>query len=354
MKKVRKNDREVFAERFQKALRAFVDEQARYAPVRTIDARKMIKLVSKTVLSGGKRMRPYLGVKTATSCGISSQKAMKLGIALELFHDFALVHDDVMDRSSQRRGAPTIHQAYQDEHKRKEWKGSAEHYGYSGAILAGDLLYTWAERAMDGLGLEARVSKRLLQEWNLMKEEVILGQTLDVTMSVLPHGIGRRQLMDVLALKSGRYSIGRPIILGYALADQRIDARTVLEATEPLGLAFQIQDDILSTFGNPKKTGKGTDSDLREGKITILAWETKRRIVDAKDQEIWDHAFGNENAKPAEIEALRKIMKESGACEYVQTLSKQLIQLSIEKAYALPRISDWFIALAESLDDRQE
>lgn len=346
------NSRDAFQNSFKPALESFIEEQLGNLSVRTIDAKKLAKSVADMATRKGKRMRPYLAIRTATACGVPEDRAMMLGIALEIFHDFALVHDDIMDRSSERRGRPTIHAVFESEHVRKKWNGSPEHYGISSAILAGDLLYTWAERAFDSIEAPEEIRVNIEKAWSRMKEEVILGQTMDVITSVLPRGISRKQLLEVQTLKSGRYSIGRPIYLGYLFGGTDVAERTILDATEPLGIAFQIQDDILGTFGNPKQTGKDADSDLREGKLTMLAWEAKRRIESEEDRIIWDRAFGNPNATDAELAILRRIIQDTGALVYVTALAKQLIQRSIERAYELPKISDWFIELAESLDDR--
>jgi geranylgeranyl diphosphate synthase type I len=347
-----KQDLKQFQSTFQKPLEQYLRMQIDQAGVKTIDAKKLMRTVRSFALRPGKRMRPYLAICTARTYGVHRFKADKLGIALELFHDFALIHDDIMDKSDERRGRKTVHVIFGDEHERKGWKGSKEHYGLSNAILAGDLLFTWANRALYGCTTDESIQKKVNLAWSAMQEEVILGQTLDVTAAVLTHGISRKQLLDVLALKSGRYSIGRPILLGYTLAGAHVPERTVLDATEPLGLAFQIQDDLLSTFGNPKKTGKDINSDLREGKLTILAWETMRRIQGGVTYKRWEAAFGNPKATKKDIDFLRKLINESGAYTYVKTLSSQLIERSIERAHKLPRISDWFIELAHTLEER--
>ncbi|MCW1892096.1 MAG: polyprenyl synthetase family protein [Candidatus Uhrbacteria bacterium] len=353
MPNLRSNDQASFQAAFQPALETFVSEQLRHLSVQTIDAKKLARSVADMATRKGKRMRPYLAIRTAMSCGVSEAQALPLGIALELFHDFALIHDDIIDRSAQRRGRPTIHTIFENEHQKKSWKGSAEHYGISSAILAGDLLYTWAERAFDEVRAPDEIRSKLERAWSLMKEEVILGQTMDVITSVLPRGISRKQLLDVQALKSGRYSIGRPILLGYLFGGVDIAERTVLDATEPLGIAFQIQDDIIGTFGDAKQTGKSIDSDLKEGKITMLVWEAQRRIESEEDRAIWERALGNPDATEAELNILRRIIQDTGALVYVRALSEQLVQRSIERAYELPKISNWFIELAESLEGRK-
>jgi len=349
-----KQDLVRFRKRFQTALENFTLDRLEHASVRTRDAKKLMRTVAKLALSPGKRMRPYLAYKTSSCFGIPENISDDAGIALELFHDFALVHDDIMDRSDERRGKPTIHKLYESEHHKKRWKGSAEHYGLSSAILAGDLLVTWSDIALDHIACSETAKEKLYAAWGKLKEEVILGQTLDVTISSLPYGVSRKQLMDVLALKSGRYSIGRPMLMGYALADYKISERIVLDATEPLGLAFQIQDDIISTFGNPKKTGKSIDADLKEGKITLLAWEAVRRLPTTQSKIVWERTFGNPKATKKELDELRKIIRSTGSLEYVETLADQLTDRAIERAGKLPMCGDWFKELAEMLRGRRK
>lgn len=345
-------DRQEFREKFQPILEEYIEERKSTVQTYTIDTKKLVRVVTDLVLRPGKRMRPYLAVRTASSCGVPMLRAYKLGVAMELFHDFALIHDDIMDNSNERRGKITVHKKYQEEHQSKQWKGSAERYGISCGILAGDLLLAWSEQALDELNMPEEVRDSVYQAWGNMKTEVILGQVIDATTSVLPRGISRRQLLEMLALKSGRYSIGRPILMGYALAGIDVSEETVMQATEPLGLAFQIQDDILGTFGDSRKTGKSTDSDIKEGKMTMLAWETKKRLESDSDIATWERVFGNAQATDKDIQAARALMESSGARIYVSELASQLIARSIEMAYALPKIDKWFIELAEELEDR--
>lgn len=348
-----RTDLRTFRKRFQVHLERYTLTKLENASVHTRDANKLMRIVTKLILAPGKRMRPYLLHRTARTYNISSKVTIPVGVAIELFHDFALVHDDIMDRSDERRGKHTVHKIYELEHARKDWKGSPEHYGLSNAILAGDLILNWSESSFMNVTLEKPVRSKLNAAWETLKEEVILGQTLDVVMSVLPHGISRKQLMNVLALKSGRYSIGRPMLMGYALANVSVPERVVLNATEPLGLAFQIQDDIISTFGNPRETGKSIDADLREGKMTLLAWETVRRIPTTKAKIIWNRVFGKPNATKHELDELRKLIRDTGALAYVKTLAGQLINQAEKRAHNLPKCAAWFTELANELRDRR-
>ncbi|MBD3251245.1 hypothetical protein GF380_02115, partial [Candidatus Uhrbacteria bacterium] len=310
---------EQFRTRFQKQLESYVLRRLSNAAVNHRDAKKLMRIVAKLVLGPGKRMRPFLTYRTAKRFGVTARSCMPVCIALELFHDFALIHDDIMDRSEKRRGKQTVHELYKDEHRKKDWKGSAEHYGTSCALLAGDLLFAWSEQSFAALNSKYD-SLKLRQAWDTLKEEVILGQTLDVTSSVLPHFISRKQVLEIQALKSGRYSIGRPMLIGYALAQASVSEASIMQATEPLGIAFQIQDDILSTFGSPKVTGKTKDADLKEGKLNILTLEARHRLPDDKARVVWNRTFGNPNATTKELDVLRQLIRDSGALNYVEIL----------------------------------
>jgi geranylgeranyl diphosphate synthase type I len=341
-----------FRKRFDRALADFVRAKMKRSPVKSGASGRVARAAADMSLAPGKRIRPFLAYRTAASYGIPFGRVAPACIALELFHDFALVHDDIMDRSDERRGNITVHKRFEAEHGKNRGKGSSEQYGTSLATLTGDLLLSWAENAMSQMKIPAAPVRGVPDAWSMLKEEVILGQALDVSMASFPERADRRKIMNVMALKSGRYSVGRPILLGYALANKKADEKAVLRAAEPLGIAFQIQDDIISTFGDPEQTGKSANSDLKEGKLTLIAWETARRIKTAADKKRWNAAFGNPDAPPRELDRLRGMMKDTGALAEANALAGRFAEQAIERADDLPRIGKWFAAFARFLKTR--
>jgi geranylgeranyl diphosphate synthase type I len=341
-----------FRRRFDRALEDFVRAKLKGSLVTSGASGRTARAAADIAMAQGKRIRPYLAYRTAKTFGVPFKASLSACIALELFHDFALVHDDIMDRSDERRGRMTVHKRFETEHWKNSGRGSPEQYGTSLAILAGDLLASWSEHAMGEARISGSAARIVIRAWSILKEEVILGQALDVYMACFPGRATKRKIMSVMALKSGRYSIARPILMGYALANKKADENAILRAAEPLGIAFQIQDDIISTFGDPEQTGKSADSDLKEGKLTLIAWETMRRIKTAADKKRWNAAFGNTNASPGDLDRLREMMKDTGALESANVLAKRFVGQSVKLADDLPGIADWFKEFALMLEKR--
>ena len=190
---------------------------------------------------------------------------------MEMLHTFALLHDDVMDRSSWRRGRPTAQRAFAAMHRDERLSGDPAWYGTSAAILAGDLAFVWADDLLDRAPLPTDLLARVRREFTTLRIEVMAGQHLDLRLG----GLGDVQpslARRVALLKSGRYTVTRPLAMGRALApgDDSAVGRALDSYGDSLGVAFQMRDDILGLFGDPAVTGKSSTSDLREGKRTVL------------------------------------------------------------------------------------
>lgn len=217
------------------------------------------------VLAGGKRIRPamaYWGLVGAG--GDPTQPAVAdLCAAVELLQGFALFHDDVMDGSETRRGNPTAHVIEAQRHIEGNWRGEARRFGEAVAILAGDISLV----VSDVLLTTAPPAVRLL--WNDLRVEVNLGQFLDV-VSTARANISPSTADLIVEYKTARYTIVRPLQMGAALAG-RTDLTDHLAAVgTPLGVAFQLRDDLLGAFGDTAVTGKPVGDDLIEGKPTPL------------------------------------------------------------------------------------
>jgi geranylgeranyl diphosphate synthase type I len=232
-----------------------------------------IEALRRFVLDGGKRLRPafchwaHIGAGGAPDDPI----VIDAGAALELLHAFALLHDDVMDGSSLRRGHPTVHVDFATRHSAAGWRGEARRFGEGVAILLGDLAFVYADLLMVGVPHAATAI------FNELRVELNIGQALDLIGTAearhdLP--MARR----IATYKSGKYTIERPLHLGAALIGRLTELAESLSAYGlPLGEAFQMRDDVLGAFGDPDVTGKPVGEDLREGKPTpLLAITTAR------------------------------------------------------------------------------
>lgn len=299
-------------------------------------------------LRGGKRMRAVLGgVGMSLPQGspdpaarLAGPHSAHLGAALELYQASALVHDDVMDGALTRRGLPAAHRAFASKHAEGGWRGRAEDFGVSGAILLGDLLLSLACQEMSALSApqgpagqgsgregfpHAGAALRARAAFDAMTAEVALGQFLDVRSEVTPLPLdqdpGRASAQmhhDALAVirhKSARYSVQHPLLIGALLAGMEPASRAaeLLGAFgEEIGIAFQLRDDELGVFGDPRRTGKPAGDDLREGKRTVLLALTWGRTDDA-GRALLGEVLANREAGQDQIAAVARMIEDCGA-----------------------------------------
>ncbi|ANW22128.1 geranylgeranyl diphosphate synthase [Streptomyces clavuligerus] len=255
----------------ERTLDDFLDGKARDAE-RDDMPPEVIGTLRDFVLRGGKRLRPLLcacGWYAAGGTG-DPTAVVRVGAALELFHAFALVHDDLMDRSATRRGRPAVHRALADRYRSTRDHATAERLGVGSAILLGDLACVWSCELLHTAPLTPRQFSALLPVVHAMRTEVMYGQYLDLLATGEPTADVRGPLR-VARYKTATYTCERPLHAGAALAggpEAVLDACTAYAL--PLGEAFQLRDDLLGVFGDPRATGKSRLDDLREGKHTAL------------------------------------------------------------------------------------
>ncbi|SCD84048.1 geranylgeranyl diphosphate synthase, type I [Streptomyces sp. DpondAA-F4a] len=210
---------------------------------------------------------------------------MRIGAALELLQACALVHDDVMDGSPVRRGAPAVHADFARAHREAGLRGSAASYSATAAVLAGDLALAWADDLLTETALAAPHGDRLHREWRAMRSEMVAGQYLDLRAQATGSSDGD-EARTIATLKSALYTVERPLALGAvsAAADARATA-ALRSAGRCAGLAFQLRDDLLGAFGDPALTGKPAGEDLSGRKLTYLLAVAVRRATETGDME---------------------------------------------------------------------
>ncbi|WP_306366422.1 polyprenyl synthetase family protein [Nocardiopsis sp. CC223A] len=226
-------------------------------------------------LEGGKRLRSALAwwgwrAGGGPVSGPVARHALVACASLELLQTCALVHDDVMDGSATRRGAPCVHRSHEDEHRENAWSGEARRYGESLAVLVGDLALAWADDMLaDALpGVLRPEAGRAV--WRQIRTEMIAGQFLDIR----GQATGSRSeslALRIDLLKTASYTVERPLHLGAAMAGA---PPAVVEALRSygrdVGIAFQLADDLAGAYGDTGTTGKPVGDDLLQGKTTLL------------------------------------------------------------------------------------
>lgn len=282
---------------------------------------------ARRLLTGGKRLRALLAAvgwtAARTDATPEDPAVVHAGAALELFQAAALVHDDVMDGSLERRGMPAAHRQLAAEHARRGWLGSPDVYGVAGAVLLGDLLLTVASMELDVARAGTPGSERARRIYDDMVGEVAYGQFLDMRAQALPWdqpGSAVERALEVVRHKSARYSVEHPLALGAALAGADDDLLGKLRRVGlPLGEAFQLRDDHLGVFGSPAETGKPAGDDLREGKRTVLVALALER-ADAAGRELLRSSLGRPDLTAAEVDRLRGLLDSCGAVEAHESL----------------------------------
>jgi geranylgeranyl diphosphate synthase type I len=257
--------------------------------------------------------------------------------ALELFHAAALVHDDIMDNSDTRRGAPAAHRAFEALHRREEWAGDAAGFGRSGALLLGDLLLGWSgdllDTALEAIGDPVRAAN-VRREFSTMRTEVSLGQYLDMLEEVAWLRQDEEQLLPraqrIIVYKSAKYSVEAPLAIGAALGGASPEQVTALRRFGlPLGIAYQLRDDLLGVFGDPEVTGKPSGDDLREGKRTVLVALT-RTAMPGSARRLFDELLGDPSLDDEQISMMQRSILDSGAVEKVERIINRQVGRAIE------------------------
>ncbi|GAA1101043.1 polyprenyl synthetase family protein [Nocardiopsis composta] len=265
------------------------------------------------MLTGGKRLRPafcFWGWRGAG--GTDVPEIFTAAASLELLQACALIHDDVIDNSDTRRGLPSTHRRIAGLHRDSGWSGAAEEFGRGAAILIGDLCLAWSDEMYQGSGLPAEALAAGRRPFDAMRTEVMAGQYLD-TLEQVRDGEAVEAALRVMDYKSAKYTVERPLHLGAALAGRYDDLAPVYTAYgRPLGLAFQLRDDLLGVFGDPERTGKPAGDDLREGKRTVLVAETLAR-AGAADAAEFRRRLGDPDLSAETIAWMGGLAEDSGA-----------------------------------------
>lgn len=339
-----------FRAAIEERITGFLDRQAGELTALQPEVAPLLRLTSQ-LLAGGKRLRPAFcvwgyvaaaGLRPVTTTG-DLDPVLTAAASLELLHASALVHDDVMDASDTRRGAPAAHRQFEALHSSDERLGDPEPFGRAGAILLGDLLVMWSVELLERAGLPPATATQAYAIAQQMRTEVTCGQYLDVAAQSQPIGadLGRALAAAnrVVEYKSARYTVYRPAQLGAAIGAGSAALLAALAAYgSPLGRAFQFRDDLLGVFGDPAVTGKPVGDDLREGKRTVLVAHALAH-ADAAGRSLLIDRLGDPSLDEPGVADLQQVIIGSGAREAVEAMIAGYYGEAVA-ALAEPSISD--------------
>ncbi|GHC91986.1 geranylgeranyl pyrophosphate synthase [Nocardiopsis terrae] len=266
------------------------------------------------MVSGGKRLRPtfaHWGWRGAGGAA-GDERMVRAAASLEFLQACALIHDDVIDNSDTRRGQPATHKRMAELHADRGWNGGSEEFGRGAAILIGDLCLAWSDEMYQASGFAPETLREGRAPFDAMRTEVMAGQYLD-TLEQVRGTASREAALRVMRYKTAKYTVERPLHLGAALAGRHEELAGVYTAYGiPLGIAFQLRDDVLGVFGDPSTTGKPAGDDLREGKRTLVVAETLARSGPA-DAERFRNLLGAPDLAVDSVEWMCGLIESSGA-----------------------------------------
>jgi geranylgeranyl diphosphate synthase type I len=262
--------------------------------------------------AGGKRLRPVMCLLAAEAIGMNADEALKAAVAVEIIHNFTLIHDDIMDRDEMRRGVKTVHTLY----------------GESTAILAGDTLFA---KAFSILADDHHSAGNVVKACRMLADvcvEICEGQYIDLSFE-------SRDIRDVsideyleMIRKKTAVLIACSCSIPAVLAGKDEYAKALWKFGEMCGIGFQIHDDVLDLVGG-EKIGKDWGSDLIEGKKTLI-------IIKAAETGVDIPVFGRGNASREEIEKAVRVLEECGAIDYAKREARNFVSIGKKELRKLP------------------
>jgi len=259
----------------------------------------------------GKRIRGSLIVLGYELSGKKADKKIyQLAALFELIQTGLLIHDDLIDRSDLRRGRPSIYAQF----------GSG-HYAISQGISLGDLAFFYAEEKLSELNFSNGIQTQLSKEINSILSDTLIGQLLDVS---LQHGGTIPNEEDIFLMidkKTAVYTFSGPLHLGSIAQGVKKSTQTIYKFGKHLGIAFQIQDDILGIYGDESVIGKSNKSDIQEGKMTVLYAYALSHITKAQRMKL-AKIYGYKNILAYDVETVRNIFDKSGARKHAEKIAR--------------------------------
>ena len=257
---------------------------------------------------GGKRIRPVLCLMGNELFGEIHEDAWHVANAIELFHNFTLIHDDIMDAAPLRRGMPTMH----------------EKYGQSTALLAGDVMFVIAYDYINRISTSYLSS--IIAIANKMAKEVCEGQQLDMDFEKRD-AVSFDEYIHMINLKTS-VLLGASLKMGAVINGASADDQNHLyEFGRKLGLAFQVQDDYLDAFGNPEKFGKQVGGDIMANKKTFLLIHALETVSASQKQKLNELFFSKDENK---VSGVLTIFKESKVDEWAMQLKEKYLLQALE------------------------
>ena len=311
-----------FSAEFNTYLEDYIEKKTHSCASLTKDSVFLLALeqVRRLILGAGKRIRPYnayMGfcVGNGRTDNIRQIDSIKNHLlAIELFHVFCLIHDDIIDKSLLRRGLPTIHAVIYEKYAKEKRIGDIYHAANSHAILMGDVVFSWIMELLQPNQI-SEAQKKAAAYFNTMIHEVHIGQMIDLDITTMEQ-VTTEKIYEKMKMKTAFYTFVRPLQIGYALAGGK-DEKTIHALSvfgNHLGIAFQIQDDMLDVYATKIESGKVLCKDVQEGQHTLLT----QCIYEQGSQEQISRLkeFFRKEITDEDIPSIQEFFRKTGAYDY--------------------------------------
>jgi geranylgeranyl diphosphate synthase type I len=289
----------------ERELDRYIAKQAEYSTDSSIH--DLLLHGKKIALAGGKRVRPYMAFLMYQSVGGDKAGILPLLVGIELFHVFALIHDDIIDSAKTRHGVTALNCFAISHEEESGIYGVAR--AEAQALLVGDLVYVWSRQTLtreapDGL------LREILTLFDSMAYGVVVGQMLDVKL-LGAITVREEDVIEKTILKTAQYTFTYPMLLGALVANRAHDKGWIEKIGMHLGFAFQIQDDLLDIIGSHTETGKQSFQDVAEAQHTLFTLHVQKEGTE-EDKKLLAALMGK-GCKGDECTALRMLFEKSGA-----------------------------------------
>ncbi len=356
-------NREEFIEALREREAKLVELLNREKYRQSFNPKELQEAVYSYLIRPAKRLRPGILLFSCGAVGGDEERALSAAAAVEVYHTWTLVHDDIIDNDSKRRGFPTVHEQFRGYALNEGYsQREAVDYGRNMAILAGDLQHAWSIQLILELinsGVDNRVVLDLVAKLTELTKGLLEGEALDVLFSKQNIGdLTESDILKMLELKTGLLYEYAGVAGASIGLDQTSNENSMIQAigsfARKCGTAFQLQDDILGIIGDEKRLGKPIGSDIRERKRTVIVLHAFKQ-ADNKDRDYMLKWLGNSSASAGEIEKIKQMLLEYNGVEYVKGLADQIVKQATDELTQLPesRFKRLLLAWADYVADRE-
>ncbi len=309
-------------ERVRQVLQAFYEDELAKRDYTSSFYRKVHEQLAGFTLEGGKKFRPVLFLLSVDAYGGNPDALLPIAGAIELAHTFRIIHDDIIDHDTRRRGRPALHVSL---NKLLPGKGEAD---AELGILAGDLVFVHAWRLALQANLPEGVLRRVLERFGEDVTHTLIGQMYDVHDTFKPLGkVKHEHILFTHTYKTAKYTFDLPLTLAAIVTQHDEDLDLLKEAATLIGIAYQLQDDYLSLYGEAAKLGKPLESDIQHGKKTLILKWTYDEASPA-DRKKLSHLLGRTPSEE-EFAWLKQLVEATGVKQRIEAYIHDLYEEGI-------------------------